>query len=97
MSATELRNIIDGLILVQLNHKVLGVHNEKKAINKISCRKIIVNRKTYTNFISYSNKITSSKFEQLHTTPHKARSQKCCSSMDKALRKGRREPKELTE
>jgi hypothetical protein len=37
MSATELRNIIDGLILVlvQLNHQVLGVHNEKKATNKI--------------------------------------------------------------
>jgi hypothetical protein len=47
MSATEVRNNTDGLILVQLNHQVSAVRNEKKVTNKILCRKIIANRKTY--------------------------------------------------
>jgi hypothetical protein len=46
-SATEVRNNTDGLILVQLNHQVSGLRNEKKATNKILCTKIITNRKTY--------------------------------------------------
>jgi hypothetical protein len=62
---------------------------------RFSCRKIIVNRKTSKLFF-YGNKITSSKFEVLQTTSDKRGAQKRCGPMDKARRKARREPEELT-
>jgi hypothetical protein len=68
---------------------------KRKPQIRFSCRKIIVNRKT-SKLIFYGNKIASSKFEGLQTTPQKGGAQNCCGPMDKARTKSRSEPEELT-
>jgi hypothetical protein len=49
-----------------------------------------------SKLIFYSIKITSNKFEGLQNTLHKGGAQNRCGPMEKACRKARREPEELT-